>query len=107
MAGGAPKSLPPNLKIMSKIKFEIKDPGPIAIKVVDIIGKSITSFVNDYNIPGKYEVEFDDENLTPGRYYYKIFSRQEIAQSETSVNGFDKLLQSGTLKIGANGSGIK
>lgn len=88
---------------MCKIKFEIKDPGPIAIKVVDIIGKPVTTLVNEYQSPGKYEVDFNDENLTPGRYYYKIFSQPAYSKVQESANGFDKLLQTGTLKIGSYG----
>lgn len=88
---------------MCKIKFEIKNPGPIAIKVVDIIGKPVSTLINDYNSPGNYEVDFDDESLTPGRYYYKIFSQPDNNRVQEQANGFSKLLQSGTLKIGSNG----
>jgi len=88
---------------MCKIKFEIKSPGAIAIKVVDIIGKPISTLVNDYNYPGNYEVDFNDDQLMPGRYYYKIFSRiEDENQSVPRINGFDYLLQTGTLKIGVN-----
>jgi hypothetical protein len=90
---------------MCKIKFEIKSPGAVAIKVVDIIGKPITTLVNDYNYPGNYEVDFNDDQLMPGRYYYKIFSQVvDSNQTAPQINGFDKLLQTGTLKIGAGES---
>ena len=85
---------------MCKIKFEIKKAGPVSVRVVDIIGKHISSFVNNYDFPGQYELDFNDESLMPGRYYYKIFDWHE--EITAPLNGIESkiLIQSGTLKIG-------
>jgi len=91
---------------MCKIKFEILNPGPIEVRVVDIIGVPITSFVDEYE-PGNHEVEFNDEQLLPGSYYYKILASSDRNTSITGINGFDRLLQTGTLKVRTNGINSK
>lgn len=87
---------------MRKITFEIVKPGPIEVRLVDIVGVRITSFFNEYK-PGNHEVEFNDEELLPGSYYYKIFTSSGNNHSLNEMNGYDKLLQTGTLKVRTNG----
>jgi hypothetical protein len=83
---------------MCKIKFEIEEPGSVEIKVVDVIGRLFVSYSNQYDTPGRYEVDFNDETLLPGKYYYRIFDL-----SPQLVNGENgsarRMIQSGTLDI--------
>jgi len=85
---------------MCKIKFEIKKAGPVSIRVVDILGKQISSFVNNYDFPGQYEFDFNDESLMPSRYYYKIFDWSSPDAAYLNGNLYKYLLQSGQLLIG-------
>jgi hypothetical protein len=63
----------------TKIKFEIgytSSSSPryenVSLKVFDILGKEITTLVNEQLQPGTYEVTFDGSNLPSGVYFYKM-----------------------------------
>ncbi len=45
---------------------------PVVLKVYDLIGREVSTLVNDNLEPGVYEVKFDANNLTSGVYFYKI-----------------------------------
>lgn len=42
------------------------------LKIYDILGREITTLVNDYKKPGIYEVNFNANNLSSGIYIYKL-----------------------------------
>ena len=44
----------------------------ITIKVYDVLGKEITTLVNEEKLSGSYEVEFNGGGLASGIYYYRI-----------------------------------
>jgi hypothetical protein len=67
----------------TKIKFDIpalSSPlgrgvgGMTVLKVYDILGKEITTLVNENLQPGTYEVKFDGTKLSSGIYFYKIIA---------------------------------
>ena len=45
---------------------------PIQLKIYDILGREVTTLVNEIQKPGHYEVEFDASQLTSGIYFYRI-----------------------------------
>ncbi|MEP0860022.1 MAG: T9SS type A sorting domain-containing protein, partial [Ignavibacterium sp.] len=44
----------------------------VTLKVYDVLGKEITTLVNEEKQAGVYEVEFDGRNLPSGVYFYKL-----------------------------------
>jgi hypothetical protein len=56
----------------TKIKFNIKETGFVTLKVYDILGKEISSLVNQKMQPGEYETSFDGSSLKSGVYFYKL-----------------------------------
>lgn len=56
----------------TKIKFEIKEPGLVKLKVFDMLGKEVAALVNERLAPGGYETDFDGSRLTSGVYFYKL-----------------------------------
>jgi len=48
----------------------------VTLKVYDVLGREIAALVNEYQIPGKYSVEFRTLNaeLPTGIYFYKLTS---------------------------------
>jgi len=83
---------------MCKIKFDIQKPGPIQIIVNDIAGVEISTMADQYENPGSYEVDFNDENLMPGKYYYKIYD-SEVSHNGNG-SGLNGVIKTGTLIIG-------
>ncbi|MBU1099832.1 MAG: T9SS type A sorting domain-containing protein [Bacteroidetes bacterium] len=56
----------------SKIKYQIVKSGKVELVVYDLLGKIITSLVDEDKPAGTYEVEFDGENLSSGIYFYEL-----------------------------------
>ena len=58
----------------TKIKYTVPQYSWIQIKVFDILGNEIEALVNELKPAGKYEVEFNAENLSGGVYFYQLRS---------------------------------
>ena len=61
----------------TKIKYSIPSVGTqravsIQLKIYDVLGKEITTLVNEYKTPGEYEIDFDGSNLPGGIYFYQL-----------------------------------
>ncbi|MCX6163447.1 MAG: T9SS type A sorting domain-containing protein [Ignavibacteriae bacterium] len=54
------------------IKFQIKEPGFVTLKVYDLLGKEITTLVNENQITGTYVVNWNASNYPSGVYFYRI-----------------------------------
>ncbi len=56
----------------TKIEFRIPNFGFVSIKIFDILGREVTTLVNEVKKPGTYEVKFDASNLSSGIYFYRM-----------------------------------
>jgi carboxypeptidase T len=54
------------------IKYQLPKPEFVTIKIYDLLGKEVTSLVNERKEPGYYEASFDGSNLASGLYFYRI-----------------------------------
>jgi enterochelin esterase-like enzyme len=57
---------------VTRIKYTIPKTGLVSIKVFDMIGREISTLVNEEKQVGNYEVEFNGINLANGVYVYKM-----------------------------------
>lgn len=57
---------------VTKIKYTIPKAGFVSIKVFDMLGREISTLVNEEKQTGNYEVEFNATNLASGIYIYKM-----------------------------------
>lgn len=57
---------------VTKIKFALATNEFTTLKVYDIIGKEITTLVNNQMEKGHYEINFDASNLPSGVYFYTL-----------------------------------
>jgi hypothetical protein len=53
-------------------EFHIGDFGFVSLKIFDVLGKEITTLVNEELLAGKYEINFYAKELTSGIYFYQI-----------------------------------
>ena len=69
----------------TKIKYSIKEPGLVTLRVYDLLGREIATLVNEPKQTGEYEVEFnaDKYGLTSGVYFYQL-----VSGSFTSIKKF-------------------
>lgn len=60
----------------TKIKYSISQQSLVKLKIYDILGREISTLVNEVQKPGVYEIQFTtnllDMNLTSGVYFYKL-----------------------------------
>ncbi len=57
---------------VTKIYYTLSHAGSVTIKVYNILGKIVTSLVDDYKTAGNYSIDFDGFNLSSGIYIYQM-----------------------------------
>ena len=60
------------------INYSIPEKSFVVLKVYDVLGKEITTLVNEVKPAGNFKVEFDAANLTSGVYIYKLESENHL-----------------------------
>ncbi|MBT8391571.1 MAG: T9SS type A sorting domain-containing protein, partial [Ignavibacteriaceae bacterium] len=58
----------------TNIKYQIPESGFTSLKVYDALGNEVATLVNEELLAGKYEIEFDGNELTSGIYFYQLES---------------------------------
>ena len=56
----------------TKISYQIPERDYVALKVYDVLGKLVTTLVNDKKAAGSYEIDFDATGLASGIYIYQL-----------------------------------
>ncbi|MGE5682816.1 MAG: Ig-like domain-containing protein [Bacillota bacterium] len=56
------------------ISYQLPQSGFVSLKVYDMLGKEVASLVNENQSAGRYNINFNANNLTSGVYIYKITS---------------------------------
>jgi len=57
---------------VTKINYELRVTSYAKLVVYDIMGREITTLVNEKQSPGTYQVEFDGSGLSSGVYFYRL-----------------------------------
>jgi photosystem II stability/assembly factor-like uncharacterized protein len=68
----------------TNIKFQISKLSVAKIIIYDILGREVTTLVNEQLKPGTYEVEWNASNYPSGVYYYKL-SSGEFSETRKAV----------------------
>lgn len=56
----------------TSIEYKINSTEKVELKITDILGREITTLVNEIKSPGIHKVRFEAENLTSGIYFYTL-----------------------------------
>jgi len=54
------------------IKYQLSNSGIVTLKVYDILGREVTTLINEFKPEGSYEINFNTHNLSSGVYIYRI-----------------------------------
>jgi photosystem II stability/assembly factor-like uncharacterized protein len=54
------------------INYEIPEQCIVQLKIYDLLGQEINTLINEEQLTGKYEIEFDGGNLPSGVYFYRM-----------------------------------
>jgi hypothetical protein len=57
---------------VTNIEFDAAEAGLVTIKVFDILGREVTTLVNEEKAPGRYKIEFNASALSSGTYFYRM-----------------------------------
>jgi len=57
---------------VTNIKFDIPKSGLVKITVFDLLGRELTTLVNEQMQPGSYNVDWDASNYPSGVYFYRL-----------------------------------
>ncbi|GMR25562.1 MAG: hypothetical protein BMS9Abin39_0870 [Ignavibacteria bacterium] len=58
----------------TSIQYTVSNAGFISLKIYDVLGKEVSSLVNEYKSAGNYKINFDASSLASGVYLYKLKS---------------------------------
>lgn len=64
------------------IRFQIPFRQRIELKVFDILGREVTTLLNEEKLAGVYEVTFNGSNLASGVYFYRLKTQDFIASKK-------------------------
>ena len=54
------------------IKYQIPKEGFVSLKIIDALGKEVATLVRENKSAGRYEIEFNANNLSSGIYFYTL-----------------------------------
>jgi photosystem II stability/assembly factor-like uncharacterized protein len=68
----------------SNIKFQIAKSGDVKLVIFDVLGREVTTLVNEKLSPGTYEVTWDGSSYPSGVYFYELIT-QDYSQTKRMV----------------------
>lgn len=57
---------------ITTIEYSLPKSNFVTLKVFDLLGREITSLVNEEKLPGNYSVKFDASQFSSGIYFYRL-----------------------------------
>jgi len=61
------------------IRYQLPQDGLVTLKIYDILGREVTTLVNEEKTKGRYEINFNASNLASGVYLYRIKVNDYVA----------------------------
>jgi hypothetical protein len=58
----------------TNLRFEVTETGIVTLKIYDVLGREVTTLVNEQLEPGTYEVYWDASVYNGGVYFYSLAS---------------------------------
>ncbi len=57
---------------VTKIQYSLSNRQLVTLKIYDVLGNEVVNLINEYKEPGKYEIDFNANELSSGVYVYKL-----------------------------------
>ena len=67
-----PPSDPNPFNHMITISHDVKDAVNVRLTIFDVLGRQVTTLLDDFRVPGRYMVTFNASRLSAGLYFYEI-----------------------------------
>ena len=88
-------SLPPRFELFNAypnpfnpsttIQFAVPFQSKVTIKLFDLLGREVTTFIDEEHKPGEYKLVFEAEGLASGIYFYRIAATTTAGQAKAFV----------------------
>jgi hypothetical protein len=69
----------------TSIRYSIPKQSHVTIKVFDILGREVTTLVNEEKNVGNYEVKFNSKKIASGIYFYRIQAGDFLSTKKMTV----------------------
>lgn len=69
---GLEQNYPNPFNSVTTITWQLAKSSKVTLKVLDIVGRTVTTLVNEQRPQGKYEIQFDAVKLPQGIYFYQL-----------------------------------
>jgi hypothetical protein len=66
------QNYPNPFNISTTIKYQIPFQSNVTLKLYDILGREVSILVDEQKSPGRYKVDFTENNLSTGVYFYTL-----------------------------------
>ena len=70
---------------MTTIEYNIALPGLVTLKIYNLAGQQIKTLVNDFQMPGKYSVQWTVEDTPSGIYFFKLIATEFCATKKMVI----------------------
>jgi PKD repeat protein len=66
----------------TKISYIVKNSNDVVLKIYDVLGREVTTLVNEFQKANIYTINFDASNYANGIYYYKLKIGDKFEQTK-------------------------
>lgn len=80
------QNYPNPIRGTTNLKFDIDEPSPVTLKVIDMYGKVVDELVNGFLYDGKYHVLWDAAHINTGIYYIALTSHNKVRSIKAIVS---------------------
>ena len=70
---------------ITKIRFQLPKQSNVTLKIYDVLGREVSTLLNDEKTTGVYEVDFDASGFASGVYYYQLRTEEFIKTRKMQV----------------------
>jgi hypothetical protein len=67
------------------IKYSVPETGKVKVIVYDMLGKEITTVVNQIKLKGIYEAVFEGSGIPSGIYFYKLLINDIVIDTKRMI----------------------
>ena len=67
------------------IKYQIPIDGLVTLKIYDVLGREVTTLVNEHKNTGSYDVTFNASKLASGVYLYQLKVNEYMSTKKLSI----------------------
>ncbi len=71
---------------VTKIKFDIPEESEVKLRIYDLLGKELTTLLDQFIKSGTYEINFRPHNLSSGNYFYQllVYKKSKLIYTKTN-----------------------